>query len=170
MLDTGAPFYEVYETSDGKYMSVGSIEPQFYRELLIGLGLDDEVAALTATQQDRSTWPATKDRFASIFATRTRVEWEDEFAERDACVAPVLELDEAIEHPHLRERGTYAEYFGLTQPSPAPRFSSTPSAVTAAPPRPAEHSADVLRDWGIGEVDELLAAGVVIDETSGARA
>jgi alpha-methylacyl-CoA racemase len=170
MLDTGAPFYDVYETSDGKYMSVGSIEPQFYRELLIGLGLDDELATLAARQHDRSTWAATKDRFASIFATRTRAEWEEVFADRDACVAPVLELDEAIAHPHLRDRGTYAEYFGVMQPSPAPKFSSTPSAVAAPPPRPAEHSIEILRDWGVNDVDGLVAAGVVVDEHADARA
>jgi alpha-methylacyl-CoA racemase len=166
MLDTGAPFYEVYETADGKYMSVGSIEPQFYRELLLGLGLEAELESLMMLQQDRSTWVSTKERFAALFAARPRADWEAEFESRDACVAPVLDLDEALVHPHMSERGTYIEYLGIAQPAPAPRFSATPTSVTAPPPRPDEHSAEILRDWGIPGADELIAAGVVADEAS----
>ncbi len=166
LLDTGAPFYEVYETADGKYMSVGSIEPQFYRQLLEGLGLHDEVEELLSQQQDRSHWPTTKERFAAIFAERTRAEWDKEFETRDACVCPVLELDEAIGHPHMRMRETYAQHFGAMQPSPAPRFSATPPSIDAPPPRAAEHSHEILTSWGIPDADNLIAEGVVEQETN----
>ena len=126
LLDTGAHFYEVYETSDGGYMGVGAIEPQFYAELmrLLGLGDDD-----LSTQNDRTTWPAMKERFAAIFATRTRAEWEAVFAGSDACVAPVLSAGEAPEHPHNKVRGTFTEVAGVVQPAPSPRPSSCMSSA-----------------------------------------
>ena len=164
MLDTGAPFYDVYETADGKYMSVGSIEPQFYRALLEGLGLDAELSNLMASQQDRATWRPLKQRFADIFRSRTRDQWATEFAERDACVCPVLELDEAIAHPHMQARETYGEHFGAVQPSPAPRFAATPSSIRQPPPRPAEHTASILERWGIADASALIADGVAQTE------
>ena len=125
MLDTGAPFYEVYETADGKYFAVGGIEPQFYAELLEGLGLADD--PLFARQNDKANWPAMKERFAAVFATKTRDEWAAIFDGTDACVAPVLSPWEAHLHPHNQARSTFVEVDGVVQPAPAPRFSRTPS-------------------------------------------
>jgi len=160
MLDTGAHFYEVYETSDGGYLSVGAIEPQFYAELMRILGLGDEDLS---RQMDRSTWPGMKKRFAAIFATRTRAEWEEEFAGSDACVAPVLSATEAPDHPHNRARGTFTEVAGVVQPAPAPRFLSTPGAVRRPPPHPGQHDEEALVDWGVpaDEVAGLRDSGAI---------
>jgi alpha-methylacyl-CoA racemase len=119
LLDTGAHFYEVYETSDGGYMALGAIEPQFYAELIRLLGLEGEELP---DQMDRDAWPQMKERFAALFATRTRAEWESVFEGSDACVAPVLSPSEAPNHPHMRARGTFTEVAGVVQPAPAPRF------------------------------------------------
>ncbi|MFP5332841.1 MAG: CaiB/BaiF CoA transferase family protein [Acidimicrobiia bacterium] len=115
LLDGGAPFYRTYETSDGQHMAVGALEPQFYSRLLEGLGLDSEDLP---GQQDVSGWPTLRERFAVVFASRTRAEWEAVFAGTDACVAPVLSMAEAADHPHMRHRATFVE--GV--PAPAPRF------------------------------------------------
>jgi alpha-methylacyl-CoA racemase len=146
MLDTGAHFYEVYETSDGKYMSVGSIEPQFYDALLAGLGLDIKDLPW---QHDRAQWPALKERFAAIFKTRTRDEWDATFAGTDACVAPVLTIPEAVAHPHNVERGTFTEVAGVTQPAPAPRFDRTAPEIALPPPHAGQHTDEILRDFGV---------------------
>jgi alpha-methylacyl-CoA racemase len=163
LLDTGAPFYEVYETADGRYMSVGAIEPQFYAQFLAGLGLDDD-ESLVKGQNDRRQWASMKKRFAEAFALRTRAEWEAEFASRDACVAPVLSMDEAIEAGRGSDRATYVDANGFTQPAPAPRFSKTPGSIGFPPAVPGEHSRDVLLDWGFTEPDvaRLLADHVVV--------
>ncbi len=160
LLDTGAPFYEVYETSDGGFMAVGAIEPQFYAELLDRLGLAD---AGLPDQNDKSAWPAMKERFAEVFAGRTRAEWEDVFAGSDACVAPVLSPAEAPDHPHNRQRGTFTEVAGVLQPAPAPRFSATPGAIRRPPPNPGQHGDDALADWGFdpGEIDQLRSARAI---------
>ncbi len=160
LLDTGAHFYEVYETADGRYLAVGAIEPQFYAELLAGLGLDGEELP---SQMDRAHWPEMKERFARVFATRTRDEWEKVFAGTDACVAPVLGLSEAPEHPHNVHRGTFTEIAGVVQPAPAPRFSRTPSAVRRPPPHPGQWADEVLEAWGIpaGDVAALRASGAI---------
>jgi alpha-methylacyl-CoA racemase len=110
LLDGGAPFYRTYETADGRAVAVGALEPQFYGALLEGLGLATEELP---AQHDRASWPELEGRFAAVFRERTRDEWAQHFAERDACVAPVLDLGEAAEHPHLAERGTYAELGGV---------------------------------------------------------
>jgi alpha-methylacyl-CoA racemase len=160
MLDSGAPWYDCYETADGKWMAVGAIEPQFYAELLDGLGLAD---ADLPDQHDREGWPVLRARFAEVLAQRTRGEWEAVFDGRDACVAPVLTYAEAAEHPHLRARGTYVAPGGVVQPAPAPRFSRTPAAIGRAP-APAGFDTDaVLRDAGFTaeEVAALRAAGTV---------
>ena len=159
-LDTGAHFYEVYETSDGGFMAVGAIEPQFYAELIRCLGL--EGAELPA-QMDRSAWPLMKQRFGDLFATRTRAEWEEVFEGSDACVAPVLSLSEASEHPHNRSRGTFTEVGGVVQPSPAPRFERTPGSIRRPPPRPGEHGDEALGEWGLGadEIAALRASGAI---------
>jgi alpha-methylacyl-CoA racemase len=146
ILDTGAHFYEVYETADGKWFAVGAIEPQFYAELLDVLGLDPgELPA----QMDRSQWPAMKERFAEIFKSRTRDEWEKAFSGRDACGAPVLSPWEAHEHPHNEARGTFVEVAGARQPAPAPRFSRTPSEISRPPSVAGADTEEGLRAWGI---------------------
>jgi alpha-methylacyl-CoA racemase len=122
-IDTGAPFYDVYRTSDGQYMAVGSIEPQFYARLLDGLGLD---ATALAGQWDRDRWPETRAALARAFAARTRAEWTARFADRDACVTPVLSMAEAAYDPHLASRGTLVADRAAHRPAPAPRLSRTP--------------------------------------------
>lgn len=141
VLDTGAPFYEVYETSDGGFMAVGAIEPQFYAALLGGLGIDP---GDLPHQLDRSGWDETKQRFARTFKRRTRAEWTAVFERTDACVAPVLSPWEAPEHPHNRARRTFVDPGGQVQPAAAPRFGRTPGAVRR-PPGPA----DALASWGV---------------------
>jgi alpha-methylacyl-CoA racemase len=155
LLDTGAPFYEVYETADGGHMAVGALEPQFYAALLEGLGLLPEDVG---PQGDRSRWPATKARFAEAFRTKTRDQWTAVFEDVDACVAPVLAPWEAADHPHNRARGTFVTREGKPQPGAVPRFSRTPSRVRD-PSRPA----DTLAGWGVGEeaMAELIETGVL---------
>jgi alpha-methylacyl-CoA racemase len=160
MLDTGAPFYEVYQTSDGGYMGVGAIEPQFYAELLRLLGFKpDELP----DQMDRPAWPEMKERFAEVFATRSRDEWEEIFTGSDACVAPVLSPGEAPDHPHMRARGTFTEVAGVVQPAPAPRFMGTPGAIRRPPPNPGQDGDDALLDWGLdqGDIDGFRASGAI---------
>jgi alpha-methylacyl-CoA racemase len=150
LLDTGAHFYEVYETSDGGYIGVGAIEPQFYAELIRLMGLaDTEMPG----QNDRPQWPAMKERFARVFATKTRKEWEEIFEGSDACAAPVLSPAEAPDHPHNRIRGTFTEVAGVVQPSPSPRFSATPGSIRRPPPNPGQHGDEALADWGVDESD-----------------
>ena len=160
LLDTGAHFYEVYECADGGYFGVGAIEPQFYAELMRLLGLGDEDLS---TQMDRTTWRAMKARFATIFATRTRVEWEGVFAGTDACAAPVLSPAEAPDHPHNKVRGTFTEVAGVVQPAPAPRFLSTPGAIRRPPPHPGQHGDEALADWGLSDaqVAGLRSSGAI---------
>jgi alpha-methylacyl-CoA racemase len=156
LLDTGAHFYEVYETSDGKWFSVGAIEPKFYARLLVGLGLEGEELP---GQMDRSSWPAMKERFASIFKTKTRDQWAAVFDGRDACAVPVLSPWEAHLDPHNVERGTFVEIDGVLQPGPSPRFSATPSAIRRPPPRPGSLGNQALGEWGIdAETIEALRA------------
>ncbi|MBG0561099.1 CaiB/BaiF CoA transferase family protein [Actinoplanes aureus] len=143
LLDGGAPFYDTYRTSDGGYLAVGALEPQFYRALLTGLGLDSDERL--PHQMDRSGWPELRRIFTERFAERTRDEWEQAFAGLDACVSPVLTPAEAPAHPHNRARGTFVEVGGVPQPAPAPRFDRTPAAVPT-PPRPATVT-DVLESW-----------------------
>jgi len=146
LLDGGAPFYSVYATADGEHMAVGALEPQFYVELLRLLGLDGEDLP---AQHDVSGWPKLRARFAAVFAGRTREEWARHFEGTDACVAPVLSLDEAPQHPHLSARGTFTDEFGIRQPAPAPRFSQTPGQVAGPPPNPGAHTESVLSEWGL---------------------
>ena len=160
LLDTGAPFYDCYETADGQFMAVGALEPQFFMALCAGLGLDPGGLPM---QYDPSGWPVLRERFAAAFRTRTRGEWEQVFGGIDACVAPVLTMEEAIRHPHNLARGTFVEVGGITQPGPAPRFSRTPSAVPAPPAAPGEHTEEILIEAGFtgAEVAGLRAAGAV---------
>jgi len=156
LLDSGAHFYEVYETSDGRYMAVGSIEPQFYALLLKGLGLDP---ASLPQQLDRASWPSMKRRFADIFHTRTRDEWTHVFADTDACVTPVLTPEEAAQHPHSVARGAFRTSYGVLHPSGAPRLSRSRAPLPEPPPRAGEHSDTVLASCGFsaGEISALRA-------------
>jgi alpha-methylacyl-CoA racemase len=160
VLDTGAPFYEVYDTADHKWFAIGAIEPQFYAELLRVLGLD---ADTLPAQNDRAHWPALKERFAAIFRTRTRDEWEEAFAGTDACGAPVLSPWEAPTHPHNQQRETFVEVAGVVQPGPAPRFSRTPATVRNPPPVGGQDTDEALVAWGIDtdRVASLRELGVV---------
>jgi alpha-methylacyl-CoA racemase len=160
LLDTGAHFYEVYETADGRYVGVGAIEPQFYACLIETLGLDGEDLP---AQMDRGQWPAMKERFAAIFRTRTRDEWTEIFEGLDACVTPVLSPYEARFHPYLEERRTYVESGGVVQPAPAPRFSATPSEISKPGSVPGADTASALAEWGIDpeRVTALSEGGVL---------
>jgi alpha-methylacyl-CoA racemase len=160
LLDGGAPFYGVYETSDGEHMAVGALEPRFYAELLGGLGLDP--AELPA-QGDRDRWPELRDRLAAAFRTRTRAEWAEVFEGGDACVMPVLRPSEATAHPHNQDRGTFVPVGGVPQPAPAPRFSRTPPATPEPAPRPGAHTHEVLASNGFDpeEIAALRASGAI---------
>ncbi|HIL02045.1 MAG TPA: CoA transferase [Myxococcales bacterium] len=145
MLDTGSHFYDVYETRDAKYVSIGSIEPQFYALLLQQLGLEGEELP---PQMDREQWAALKVRVAEIFKTRTRDEWSAIMEGTDVCYAPVLDLDEAPEHTHLKQRKTFVEAAGVIQPAPAPRFSRTAPELVRPPSFEGQHTDEVLADFG----------------------
>jgi alpha-methylacyl-CoA racemase len=153
LLDTGAHFYDVFECSDGKFVSIGSIEPQFYAELREKLGLDDPK---WDAQMSRSEWPELKAELSAIFATKTRDEWCELIEGSDVCFAPVLTMEEAPKHPHNVARGTFTEVAGITQPRPAPRFSRTDSTIERPPPHAGQHTDEVLVDFGFG-IDELTA-------------
>lgn len=154
-LDGGAPYYQVYETADGRYMSVGAIEPQFYARLIevLGFGVAD-----LPPQLDRAHWPETKRRFAEVFATRTRAEWETAFAEADCCVAPVLSLEEAADHPHAAARANYVVDHGVRQPMPAPRFTKTPTGLRQPPSTVGADRDAALRAWGWTDAEIAAAA------------
>ena len=160
LLDSGAHFYDTYETSDGSYISVGSIEPQFYALLLEKTGLDfDEFSP----QMDQSRWPDYKDKVAEVFKTRTRDEWCDLMEGSDVCFAPVLSLSEVHEHPHNKSRNTFVELAGLMQPAPAPRFNRTGAELTHGSREPGEDTRSVLAELGYStdETDSLFKASVV---------
>ena len=146
LLDGGAPFYQAYETHDGKHISIGPIEPQFFAVLLEKTGLDPEEFG---PQNDVSCWPDQQRRLEVVFKTRSRDEWCEILEGSDACFAPVLDFNEAPRHPHNRARDTYIEVGGMTQPAPAPRFSRTAPEVAHAARRPGIDRGDVLKDWGI---------------------
>ena len=159
MLDSGAHFYDVYKCSDGKYVSIGSIEPQFYAQLLQLTGLAGD--AEYANQQDRSMWPKLKQRLTEVFATKTQAEWCKMMEGTDVCFAPVLTMSEAAKHPHNVARKTFIEIAGTTQPAPAPRFSRTVASLPTAPVGAGANTREVLQSWGIQNVDELITRGVV---------
>lgn len=156
LLDGAAPYYRAYETADGGYVAVGALEPPFYAELLDRLGLDPD----EWPQGDAARWPAQRAELARIFASRTRDEWEEVFAGSDACVAPVLDLEEARSHPHLEARGTFIDVGRTPQPAPAPRLSRTPGTVRTAAPAAGEHTDAICRELGL-DPDALRAAGAV---------
>ncbi|MDN3351843.1 CaiB/BaiF CoA-transferase family protein [Actinomadura sp. DC4] len=160
LLDTGAPFYDTYETADGLFMSVGALEPQFYAALLHGLGLADEDLP---GQLDRDRWPELRARFTEVFKQRTRDEWTAVFDGTDACVAPILGLAEAPAHGHATARTGFIEVGGLPQPAPAPRFSRTSAETPAPPVRPGEHTDAALGELGLTpeEIADLRESGAI---------
>ena len=159
-LDGGAYFYGSYECADGKYISIGSLEPQFYALLRDQCGLDD---TLFDEQYDQDNWPDKRRRMEQLFKSKTRQEWCDLMEGSDVCFAPVLDLAEAPQHPHNRARETFVQHEGVTQPAPAPRFSRTPGRIQGPAALAGEHSEDVLRDWGFSreEIDLLREAGAI---------
>ena len=160
ILDTGAHYGEVYETQDGKYVTILALEPKFYAELLQRIGLADTDLP---RQNDRAAWPAMKEKLAAVFRTKTRDEWCALLEGTDACFAPVLSLSEAPAHPHNIARETFVTVDGVVQPAPAPRFSRTPGAIQRPPARSGEHTEDALRDWGFStdDVVRLRATGAI---------
>ncbi len=160
LLDGGAPFYGVYETADGRWVSVGAFEEKFYAELLDVLGFSD---LDPADQMDASAWPALRERFAAAFRRRTRDEWTQVMEGREVCYAPVLTMAEARRDPHLASRRTFTEVGGVVQPAPAPRFGRTPGSVARAPVAPGSDTDTVLGAWGFAgsEVDALRASGAI---------
>lgn len=159
VIDGGAHFYGVYECADGKHLALGAIEPQFYRELLERCAIRDP--AFEAQWQE-SQWPALRERMAAQLRTRTRDAWCELLEGTDACVAPVLDMNEAPAHPHLRARGTFAMTDGVVRPGPSPRFEHSAPAVSPAPATGA-HTMHVLREQGLtdSEIDRLRADRVI---------
>ena len=147
LLDTGAHFYVVYRCADGQYVSLGSIEPQFYAELMRITGLEGDPEF--ARQMDKDLWPHLKARLHQVFETKTRAEWCELMEGTDVCFAPVLTMSEAAAHPHNVERGTFIEVGGARQPAPAPRFSRTVPEVISSPAHAGQHTRAVLADWGV---------------------
>jgi alpha-methylacyl-CoA racemase len=159
LLDGGAPYYDTYRCADGRFLAVGALEPQFFAELCATLDLDPA----ELPQHDRDAWPTQRDRLAALFATKPRDEWAAVFEGTDACVAPVLDLAEAPEHPHNVARAAFVDVGGTPQPAPAPRFSRTPGSVDRDPPRPGQHTDEVLGELGMDPdaVAALRASGAV---------
>ena len=157
ILDSGAPWYDVYETKDGKYVSIGSIESRFFADLVSRLGLREVPA-----QHDRARWPEMRALFEKTFKSKTRDEWCKAFEGSDACFAPVLSWSEARSNAHNTFRKSFVEVSGVAQPAPAPRFSRTPGAVRRAPPERGEGGRQALEDWGFapGEIEKLSSLGL----------
>ncbi len=160
LLDSGAPFYDVYETADGKYVSIGSLEPQFYADLLRRVGLEGEELA---PQMDSTGWPALRDRLSEIFKSKTRDEWCEVMEGAQVCFAPVLSMSEAPEHEHSEARASFVEIAGRTHPAPAPRFSRTPATIPRPAARSGENTDESLAQWGLAgeEVKALREAGAI---------
>ena len=160
MLDGGAHFYDTYQCSDGKWISIGSIEPQFYALLLEKTGITDPAFA---GQMNRGEWDGLRAKLAEVIGKKTQDEWSAIMGGTDVCFAPVLDLDEAPRHPHNVARQTFVEVAGVTQPAPAPRFSATPGAIQGPPPATGAHDVEALTDWGFSaaEIEALKAAGAL---------
>jgi alpha-methylacyl-CoA racemase len=158
LLDGGAHFYDTYACKDGGWLAVGAIEPEFHKQLVEGLGLTE---AEFPGRMDPSNWQGYSERIADIIKTRTRDEWMAVFEGTDACVAPVLSMEEAPRHPHMAARAVLPSAHGAIQPAPAPRFSRTPGAIGDVPPEPGRDTSAVLADWGVPDAAGLLSAGAV---------
>lgn len=158
-LDGGAPWYDAYETADGKYMAVAAGEPHFFKALLEILEIDEDFG----DPLDPAGWPQMRDAFTAAFARRTRAEWEEYVGDPTLCLSPVLTWGEAPDDRHNQARGTFVESDGVVQPAPAPRFTRTPAAIRRPPPWPGEHTAEALADWGLpgSEIEQLLDQGVI---------
>ncbi len=159
-LDGACHHYNVYATKDGRHISIGANEPQFYEVLLATVGLSHEKLP---AQADRKHWPAMRERLAAIFKTKTRAEWTEIMEQKEICYAPVLTMSEAVQHPQNIARGSFVKVDGVMQPGPAPKFSRTPSRITRGPAHAGEHSREVLADWGFdkGAIEKLIAKGAV---------
>jgi len=156
LLDGGMPYYDIYETADGKHMSVGALESQFYAELVRRLELD------LPDRNDLANLPAIRAAFAARFKERTQAQWSEVFDGTDACVAAIIPLHEAYTHPHLAARHTFVEHAGTTQPAPAPRFSRTVSTISMPPCGAGAHTREALMAWGVADVDALIDSGVAV--------
>jgi alpha-methylacyl-CoA racemase len=160
ILDSGSHFYNTYETKDGRYVSIGSIETKFYDELLEKTGIDPDSMA---PQMERESWPAMKEKLKELFLTKTRDEWCAIMDNTDICFAPVLTLEEAPDYPHNKERDAFVDVEGVMHPAPAPRFSRTPSSIKGPAPKTGIHTDEVLADWGVSsdEIKALKAGGAI---------
>jgi alpha-methylacyl-CoA racemase len=160
LLDGGAHFYDTYQCADGKWISIGSIEPQFYALLLEKTGINDPEFA---GQMNRGNWDSLREKLAHVIAQKTQAEWCEIMDATDVCFAPVLDLDEAPKHPHNVARETFVELDGVVQPAPAPRFSATPGAIQGPPPAIGAHDQEALGDWGFSPaaIDALKASGAL---------
>ncbi len=157
LLDGGAPWYDVYQTADGRWMAVGALEPAFYTALLAGLGLSD-----VPDRDDPASWPELRALFTARFKERSRDEWAAVFAGGDACVEPVLSLVEAAHDPHLVARGTYVSRDGVIQPAPSPRFSRTPGRLPEPAAAPGQHTIAALTEWGLADAEALVTSGAAV--------
>ncbi|MFI4966559.1 MAG: CaiB/BaiF CoA transferase family protein [Caulobacterales bacterium] len=164
LLDGGAHFYDTYQCADGKWISIGSIEPQFYALLLEKTGITDPEFG---RQMDRSAWPALREKLAKAIAGKTQAQWCEIMGGTDVCFAPVLDLDEAPKHPHNLARETFVEVGGVIQPAPAPRFSATPGAIQGPPPAVGAHDQEALLDWGFtpSEIETLTGFDTRIEDS-----
>jgi alpha-methylacyl-CoA racemase len=159
LLDGGAPYYDIYETADGRHMSVGALEPQFYEVFVDLLGIREEAP----DRYDLARAEELRALIAARFKEKTQSEWSAIFDGTDACVAPILPMSEAVNHPHLKDRGTFVDKDGLVQPAPAPRFSRTEATLGLPPaPRPGAHTREALAAWGITDVDALIESGAAV--------
>ncbi|MFN9928476.1 MAG: CaiB/BaiF CoA transferase family protein, partial [Phenylobacterium sp.] len=160
LLDGGAHFYDTYQCKGGGWISIGSIEPQFYALLLEKTGISDPEFQ---RQHDRAAWPSLRAKLADVIATKTREEWTEIMGATDVCFAPILDLDEAPKHPHNVARETFVDVAGVIQPAPAPRFSATPGAIQGPPPAIGAHDEAALSDWGFSAADigALRGAGAL---------
>jgi alpha-methylacyl-CoA racemase len=161
LLDTGAHFYDVFECADGEWVSVGSIEPQFYALLLEKTGLTGDPEF--TNQMDKTQWSTLKRKLAKVFKTKTQSQWNEIMEGTDVCYAPVLRMSEAAQHPHNVARNTFIEVAGVTQPAPAPRYSRSATDLPTAPAHAGQHTRAVLGDWGVDAVriDTLISSGAI---------
>jgi alpha-methylacyl-CoA racemase len=163
LLDGGAYFYDTYETADGKWVAIGSLEPQFYAELVRLSGLEEAVDGELPFQHDRTHWEGMREKLTAIFKSKTRDEWCEIMEGSDVCFAPVLDFNEAPAHPHNVHRQTFVDYEGVTQPAPAPRFSRTAPEIQRPPAWPGDHTDEALADWGFDadRIKKLREAGAI---------